>query len=75
MVEVTISIEDELAEALQLLAKRNHITQEALIKRVLEQHIIEVYQADDPSAGLLELDELDLVDTFERFLDGSIMIV
>jgi len=74
MVTVTISIEGELAEVLQRLAERNHISQEALIKRVLEKYVIEVYQADDPAAGLLELDELDLVDTFEKFLDGSIMI-
>lgn len=75
MVTIPISLEDELAKILHDLAARNSITVETLIKLILEKYVIDLYEVDDPLAGLLDLDERDLAQTLEKLIDLSVMLL
>jgi predicted transcriptional regulator len=68
MVTLTISLEDELAEALHTLAERNKLTEEELIKRVVEKYVIISEQGDDPLVGLFDLGEPQLAEHAEDVL-------
>jgi predicted transcriptional regulator len=71
MVTLTVSLDDELAEALQTLATQSQVTEEELIKRAVQNYVV-TFQSDDPLVGLFDLGAPDLAEQAEEILHASI---
>ncbi|HXW00081.1 MAG TPA: CopG family transcriptional regulator [Anaerolineae bacterium] len=70
MVNITISIEDELAKSLQTLAERSKLTEAEIIENALKRYVTS--SEVDPLIGLFDLGDPYLAERAEDILRTSI---